>query len=258
MLFEEDEKNIIEDFQLLDFKEILLLSEADDVENILNTILDKEHWKLWTDSSGKADLPPDFFNDSLGLMMDVMRVDDHGFVKRGKTINPTRAREHELEKEIQKSGIVEACHNAKLIINAVTNLPTNEDHNYSFYADNFSRTVKKHLSNIENYRRNHPGYKTVFFVYDESSMYFCVEKKGRIIRKGEMFSGYPHLWFLDKRFTDVFISSEIDYLIWFTPYKYFDAINPPCELPRACIFDAKCLNEDTVAYEAEYMMSCEE
>lgn len=258
MLFAEEEINIIEEFQFLQSNEVLLMPTNNSVESILQSVLNVEKWKLWTNSSGKADLPPDFFCDSLGLMMDVMRVDDHGFEKNGKIINPFLAKEHQIEKEIRATGIMDACPNAKLFINAVTDLPTKEDHNYVFYRDNFSRTLKKHLSNISNYKKNHPNHKLIFFVFDESSMYCQVEKPNMTIKSGEMFECTPHLWFLDKSFTDVFEKTEIDYLIWFAPYKRFEKIIPPLELPKACVFDNKDTLEKKIIYDATYMMSSEE
>ena len=66
-------------------------------------------------------------------MMDVMRVDDHGFRnKKGKTVNPTRMRESELARELRDKGILDAFPNAKLMMTVDTKLPTHKDHNYIF------------------------------------------------------------------------------------------------------------------------------
>lgn len=102
------------------------------------------------------------FCDEFSLMMDVMRVDDHGFQKQGNIINPTLAKEHQLENELRDKGIHNMFPNASLTINANLGLPTEEDHNYRFYRDNFARTVSNHIKKIPNYQNNHPGYKLIF------------------------------------------------------------------------------------------------
>ena len=97
------------------------------------------------------------------MMLEVMRVDDHGFKKKGKIINQSLAREHMVERELREAGILDQFPNLKsIIINADSGLPTEEDHNYCFYYDNFRRTLEHHKSKIGNYRMNHPGYKTIF------------------------------------------------------------------------------------------------
>lgn len=48
---------------------------------------------------------------------------------------------------------MELCPNAELIINAHTNLPTDEDHNYQYYYKNFTRVVEHHKKSIDLYKR---------------------------------------------------------------------------------------------------------
>ena len=102
----DNEIEIIEFFRTARKNEVLLLPEKDKIaEKIYLSIV--EEWDKWTNSSGKSDPPPDFFSDELGLMMDVMRVDDHGYIGRnGKTtVNPTLRRESEVMRELQGKGI---------------------------------------------------------------------------------------------------------------------------------------------------------
>lgn len=42
----------------------------------------------------------------------------------------------------------------RFIMNVVTDLPTEEDHNYKFCYLSFQRTVRKHLSKIHEYKKN--------------------------------------------------------------------------------------------------------
>ena len=255
MLYEEREKNLIDAFAELSDEELCFLSESKIVKKICNSLRDSTVNCNWIDSSGKGDLPPDFYNDVEKLMMDVMRVDDHSIQGRKKILNANRARQHELEKEIRQK-IGDGLIIPDLIINAVTDLPTREDHNYIFYRDDFKRTIENHISKIERYKCNHPGYSVIFFVYDESSAYFECERDAVVCSpQGE--PGNPHLWFLDKAFLDVFLNTEIDYLIWFTPYKWFEKIEPPCILPKACIFDCKTFPYRDIEYRANHMASAE-
>ena len=108
------------------------------------------------------------------------------------------------------------------MVNAVTDLPSCEDHNYLFYYENFKRTVEKHISKIPLYRQNHPDKKLIFFVFDESTAYLRVDDK-ELAQRGpiplEKFWGVPQCFFADTRFMEVFRETDIDFLIWFAPYK---------------------------------------
>ena len=258
----DNENDIIEYFQTLSTESICLLTETEDVKTILSSILDEEEWKNWIDSSGKGDPPPDFYNDKLKIMMDVMKVDDHGFISpKGATVNPTRQRESELMRELKEKGFLDKFPNAKIFINAVTDLPTREDHNYQYYRDNFIKTVKSHIEKIKRYQENHPGYKIIFFVFDESSQYMQVDQKIDKIDVGIVAKAFPHLWFLDKAFVSSFENSELDFLIWFTPYKHcevFSEKDGSClNLPEAVIYDVKKKDIPFRDYKEELMESAE-
>lgn len=54
---------------------------------------------------------------------------------------------------------------------------------------------------------------------------------------GEQFYCYPYLHFVDRKFVEVFYNTDIDYLIWYSPFKHFDSDMP--ELPIVCIYDIK-------------------
>ena len=259
----DNENDIIEYFQMLSTESICLLTgETEEVETILSSILDEGGWKNWIDSSGKGDLPPDFYNNNLKIMMDVMKVDDHGFISsKGKTVNPTRKRESDIMHELQDKGFLDKFPNAKIFINAVTDLPTHEDHNYRYYRDNFIKTVKSHIKKINRYKVNHPGYKVIFFVFDESSQYMQVDHKTEKIKVGIVSKAFPHLWFMDKSLVSSFENSELDFLIWFTPYKHCDAFSEKdgscLNLPEAVIYDVKNMDIPLRYYKEELMESTE-
>lgn len=140
MNYFDDEKNIISWFQDVDCSSVCFPIENDELINIFNCIYNPELWTKWKDSSGKADPPPDFYCEENRLMMDIMRIDDHAFIsKKGKFVNPTNARESKIQKELEAKGIKTVFPNVKnIIVNAITDLPTEEDHNYGFYKSNYT------------------------------------------------------------------------------------------------------------------------
>lgn len=258
MLFAEKESNLIEVFQDLIQDEVALFPLNEETIDICNSIRDESRWINWIDSSAKNAPPPDFYNDREKRMMDVMRVDDHGIHRKGKTINPTLAREHQLERELRESGALGLFpETIKLYINADSGLPTQEDHNYIIYRDGFKRTIEQHKTKIRNYQNNHPGYKTIFFVFDESTAYVKMKKVPDKIYVGKTSRAEAHFWFADKRFVEVFSDGVIDYFIWVTPYKLIQTIGRGPVLPSACVFDCHNVDFDLIEYDAEHMVSAE-
>lgn len=62
---------------------------------------------------------------------------------------------------------------------------------------------------------------------------------------------------MDKRFVEGLIGTDIDYVIWFSPYMHFDS--DMAELPTVCIYDAKNMNlSECMDYPEELIMSTEE
>lgn len=260
----DNEVEIIEHFQHIQSSSVMLFPENDEgCESVFQSIYQENKWKKWTNSSGKADPPPDFFSDELGLMMDVMRVDDHGYIgKNGKTIvNPTLARESVVMRELKEKGIFEAFPNAKLYLNVDTKLPTKEDHNYTFYRDSFIRTLENHKKKIDSYKANHLGLELIFFVFDEASAYFETAQPAKTRALGEIVQGSPHLWFFDEAFISSISNSQIDYLVWFTPYKHsqaFDQSGAPLLLPEGAVIKIKeCKKMPTIKYNADRVESVE-
>lgn len=257
------EQEIITFFQSVKKNQTVLIPNEDtETINLFQSIIDTSKWKYWTDSSAHDAPPPDFYNDTIKIMMDIMRIDDHGYKnKKGKIVNPTRQKESALMKELQNSGVFSIFPNAKPIVIADTGLPTEQDHNYQYYIKNFINIVESHKQKIFNYKKNHPGYKIVFFIFDESSMYFetNIETKNQNI--GNKVMGIPHFWFIDKSFIQTILHSEIDYLIWFTPYKHAEIYDNNCnpfEPPRAVVINnMKYPKEYLKEYDTKHMSSTE-
>lgn len=258
----DNEVNIISHFQFVNTTEVLLLPESESVEHIFQSVHLDSEWDKWINSSGTNAPPPDFFCTSERLMMDVMRVDDHERISsKGQVVNPTRVDETLMMRELKERGILEQFPEAQPLVIGRTDLPTDQDHNYEFYRDSFNRTVRKHIKKIGNYKRNHPDYKVIFFVFDESSMYFEAEHKPLELKEGDITKGRQHYWFFDANFVEAFIGTEIDYLIWYTPYKHCQMLDDEGEsappMPIVTVIDVKNYNYKKVNYAIPQMVSTE-
>jgi len=247
------EDYIIEDFQELSTKEIYLLNNDISTRKVLESIHKRKQWRKWVNSSSKKSLPPDFYNDQLGMMMDVMRVDDHSFVDhKGNVINPTLKRESQLIKEMIQLNpfLKKIAENGDIIVSADSGLRGEKDHNYKFYCEGFNRVVDKHVKKIKNYKKNHPGYKMIFFILDESSPYMVSTDSYRPRNPGEIVQGELHRWWSDYEMLKCFINSDVDYLIWFSPYKHFESVER-IEPPFATIFDVKRIDYNSLIHYSE-------
>lgn len=238
-----------------------LVPEDASVECIIQDVVDERGWE---DCSGKGDLPPDFVCEERGLIIEVMRVDDHERVgdKRGY-VNPLRARESDIIKEHSQEFedlLALAADDAALTINAITDLETEDDHNYQNYLSAFSRIVEKHAEQAQSYRKNHPGLKLVFFVFDESSTYLEATnlKERRASRaEGDVVLGRPHFFFADRAFLDVVRRSSADYFVWYAPFKQSDLFAEGLDLPDTAVYDVGRIDGPIFEYDPRLMVSAE-
>ena len=167
MSFYDDERMIIEYFQMVSNSEVHFPFRSRGTIDAFKSVRNTKKWANWTYNAGKADPPPDFFSEKYHLMMEVMRIDDHAFVnEKGVLINPVNMRESKIQREIRekiKSSQPDADFGSiKIVVNAVTDLPSTEDHNYLFYYANFWRALEKHIKKIPLYRSNHSDKKLIF------------------------------------------------------------------------------------------------
>ncbi|EPD83030.1 hypothetical protein HMPREF1529_03042 [Microbacterium sp. oral taxon 186 str. F0373] len=102
---------------------------------------------------------PDFEDVLHSLLLESMIVDDHPRIT-GK--DATRAREGAILRELRSAGLGEMFPNASLVANVDTGLPTDEDHNYRAYLDQFTTVVTKHAAKTRAYRTERPGFNLGF------------------------------------------------------------------------------------------------
>ena len=248
-LYYDNEINILKDVHKMDPSECLIISDDEGTANyynaadVLETILDDRRFEKWIDNS-KSSFPPDLVNNDENLIMEVMRVDDHS--PDGKN-NPVLAGQRKLSEEARP--FLELCpKDTPFIVHARTNLPTELDHNYKFYYSSFQRTVGKHLSKLDSYKKNYPGSKVIFLVFDETSGVYLE----RINSEDNPLNGNLHLPFFDNRFLNTFINSELDYLIWFCPYNHYESYGEHLTLPRLFFFDIKNARNSKLLQRIDY------
>lgn len=257
-LYFDNELNILKDIHELSPSECCIISDREGSKNylkavrIIDRILGDKTISNWVDNS-KSNFPPDLINEKDALIMEVMRIDDHS--PDGKN-NPSLARQREMGREA-KPLLEQMPASVRFIANAVTDLPTDEDHNYKFYYSSFQRTVAKHLSKLEKYKKNYPNKKVIFLVFDETSGVYCE----RASINGNELKARLHFPFCDNRFLNVFINSDLDYLLWYIPYNHYRTLGDHLVLPRLILIDVKnARNGDMLQrldYDEERMMSNE-
>lgn len=252
----DNENNILREFRESDDM-VLPIPLTSNLDRMYHLIKDEKLWIDWIDSSSKSAPPPDFFNDKEQVMMEVMRFDDQQTVD-GKT-HATRSKEAKVKEEIIASGILEAMPNIEgLFLNVQTDLPTVDDHNFIRYRGNFNRIVKKHAKKVKNYRHNHPGFKLIFFVLDETSgMYFENSAQKEAI-KGDTHLSRAHCHWLDEVMVETIKECGADYFVWYKPHNSFETpfgVND--DFPKIVIYDIKRMDFETTVYDVKNMISSE-
>jgi len=72
-----------------------------------------------------------------------------------------------------------------------------------------------------------------------------------------MILGRLHFHFWDKNFIRAFENSDIDYLIWYTPFKLINSSVGKLDLLKVCVFDIKESVKQSIKYDENYMISAE-
>lgn len=259
----DNESFILENFRTTSKKETLIWGDIFHCSKIRSSLVNYFKRKHWIDSSAKNAPPPDFYNDKLKFMMDIMRIDDNAYVDRkGKVQNPIYKKENELLKRYLGNDYKTVRNDISCYVVASSGLPTNQDHNFTRYFDNFKRVFEGHNGKIEKYKKNHPGYKTIFFLFDESTAYFeALDKKSvkENPNEGEVVCGKPHIPCCDKRFLDIIKDSKVDYVIWYMPYKLVQQANGKLiNLPKCAIIERNKIPQKAFQiYNGQLMMSSE-
>lgn len=238
---------------------LLAFPQSDDIWKIFQATNDEELWKTWKNSSSKSDLPPDFYNDDLELMMEVMRFYDQA-TNSGKT-HATKAKENKMLEQLRELGVKDDFPNLKQIfLLGDSGLPTGEDHNFDRYRKNFDRVISKHAKKVDQYRKNHPECKLIFFVLDESlGNYLQIHNLDKSnIDQDTSLLAKPHCFWADSVMVKTIKKCNADYLIWFKPFSYIESANGSnIDLPKIVIYKLNNLKIYTIRFDSKFMISSE-
>lgn len=212
-----NESKIFAELKDIDFRKCLLLGDSIHLSDVHSKIFD-ENWVL---NAKNTNFPPDYYNDTISYMMEVMRIDDHAEIMNDGSISNTsrevnsKAYKH-IKSLFEKSNL--NIDSSNIFVNVNSGLPTHKDHTYDFYKNEFLRVIQNHINKISTYRDNHPNKHLIFTIFDESSQYFELSNSDNY--------GSIHYHFLDKSLMDIFIDSDVDYVFWMTPYKKYQKGTP--------------------------------
>ena len=213
-------------------------------KEVLNLILDnKSFLENWIDNSKNTNYPPDFYSEKFKLMMDVMRFNDFETLEKGKIINPQLQHESSAFKELKRSGFLDMFPNVEEFINVNSGVSSS----YENYFNSFRRVVEKHDNNYYQYKKNHPNYKLIYLILDESE-YIYYENYDESMKGLNLINEdvRMHYHYYDYNFLKTINSCKADYVIWFAPYKK----NPNWGdfIEEVAIFDVKNMDLSKAIY----------
>lgn len=206
----------------------------------------------FTENNGHDALPPDFYSDEFSCMFDVMRINDSEIKK---SYNPVKIRERQIEKEIKESGILDAIgSNSTIFINADGD---DSEHTLENYIKNSNRVMSEHIKKIGIWKSEHPNIKYKgLLIFDETESYF----EGYVQHIDA--DRYAFAWAADKplvlhkpwmdaTFVKKAYDSDLDFIIWFCPYKSHGTLweQTHYNYPDLVILDTRFPRTDYIQYD---------
>lgn len=255
-----DENDIIEYVQ--SFLETAVLFNDNSFEKKILKMLKSPERLSQHNSHG--DLPPDFISYNYSMMFDVMRVNDSE-VKKDK--NPVMQREGDMFNDLKESKFLKLVSpDVKIICHSESE--NIEEHSFDKYKRNVIRVTSKHLSSKahkskikEIWENNNPEIKYKgFFIFDETEACFegyikhIIENNFEFVIKNPLILHEP--W-NDKDFIQWAYDSEIDFIIWFCPYKpYWKFLRENnIKFPHVVIMDVRfSRNKPYITYNGKHMV----
>ncbi len=235
MNYYDDERHIISKLQLTVARNVCFVNMSRGARKFFLSLYREKKFKWWTDSSGKNELPPDFYSEKYKYMLEVMRVDD--FVMGDNSPNALESKFVKKVEDLRREKGLPPMKDSNIHMLIIPDMSKASENNYKTYVKNFKRIVNKHLEKIDSYRKNHPGYKLGFLIFDESPGYLKAEEPHKKRRPGELIFGFQHYYIRDKKLVETFLYSDLDFVIWMTPNKNMQ--ENPRIYPEICIFDLK-------------------
>lgn len=207
----------------------------------------------FTENNGHNALPPDFYSDEFSCMFDLMRVNDSEIKK---SYNPVKIRERKAEKEIKERGILNAL-NSNPIVFINSESDKDNEHTLQNYIKNSNRVMSEHIKKIDIWKLEHPNIKYKgLLVFDETESYF----EGYVQHVYD--NKYAFIWdankplmlhkpWMDATFINKAYHSDLDFVIWFCPYKTHGSLwqQTHYDYPDLVILDTRFLRTDYIKYD---------
>lgn len=206
----------------------------------------------FTENNKHDALPPDFYSNEFSCMFDVMRINDSEI---RKSYNPVKMRERQAEKDIKESNILNAIDSNPIIfINSESN---NNEHTLNNYIKNSNRVISEHIKKIDIWKSEHPNIDHKgLLIFDETESYF----EGHV--QHAYADQYIFAWdankplvlhkpWMDATFIKKAYDSDLDFIIWFCPYKSHGALwqQTHYDYPDLVILDTRFPRTDYIQYD---------
>lgn len=172
-----------------------------------------------------------------------MRINDSETTtttKRGKVVyyNPILKKERDYIREIQKS--FPNVSEDNIFVNAAPDGDYDKTHNYQNYYKHAQKVFSAHIERIPRCRELHPGSKMGFLVMDETESYLQHKDIMDAAAPYDMNKVYqvlsvPHIPFVDERFMRCLFEADLEFVIWFMPYKHNEKME--VQPPVLCFID---------------------
>ena len=215
----DDEQNIL-NYLMIHIGQNLLLNGNSFERKLLRCI---QNIDSFSSNNGHGDLPPDYYSDELSVMFDVLRVND---TEVKKTYNPLKIEERKMRNMAKEQGLLDLP-NIKTVIEVDEPDDVNA-HTYQKYCKQAHRTIAEHIRKIPLWVKEHPFIKhTGLLIFDETE--FCFEGFITSVGNGQFLYRYKsplvmHEAWNDENFFKQIYESDLDFVIWFCPYKPYGKI----------------------------------
>lgn len=228
---------------------------------LIKKLLNERNIKKWHVEAENTNFPPDVYIDEYKLMGDFMMVNDSEHYvrdKKGNLKNRNIQKTVDLQayKKITNQIDMSKINGVTFVINGDTSKFAPEElHNFHWYLDSFKRIVGNHIRKIPTYQNNHPGYKTILFIVDESTGY-CEVANG--VDTSSFYPGKLHIPYVDYEFMKIFINTNVDYIVLHMPWKIYNTpFNWNYYPHQLVIIDVKYLKKmHFQKYNHENMVNC--
>lgn len=218
-------------------------------KKVLKCILDETG--LIADNGHNAP-PPDFYSETHNMMFDVLRINDS---EVRKSYNPVKIRERECHKEMVRKFSCIAMPNARTLV--MPEMNNVNEYTYRNYVRNAQRVIGEHVKKIPLWiqKCSNIKYKGLF-IFDETLVYFdgiSMPNGNTDSDKNWIFAMRPgsklHEPWLDEKLIKQIYESDIDFVVWFCPYKTHGfAYEIRLSFPCMVIIDTRFYFDKYIAY----------